>query len=511
MVKVLIVDDEYIMRQGLKYMIDWEKEGFEIVGEAANGLEALSLIQKENPHIVICDIVMPMMDGVDFSMMIHRMYPDIQIIILSGYDNFEYVKQTLMNGAMDYILKPTLNQEELKTINHKAAEKIPGNLLEDYSGYISYDHVLERYILGHDKELDTSLFQECFTGSEYCLFALKTRDSGSDRQNLSNILYKKIERELKEDKLFQKRLLFLREEVICAVFSLHSFQHNKLHEFLEGLSEQLSYICPDLFCICSRFFQDLKDINVVYAQDVSANLERAFYYQNRKLLILNGQETAADQSAKLKFDFFRYNYHLDNGQFRNALHILEDYNENGLQLQVDIYRLKNQTKNMIYYYLDCLKTDDKKKEDCWYSILKEINEAEYETAYRECLKNIWQKLIELSDTVASPNDERMVKILEYIDQNFNEDLSLEKLAVRFNFNYHYLSSIFSQQMKEGFSEYLNRIRISRACELLKDTRYSIAEISEMVGYSEHSYFSRVFRKITGKTPSVWRRRQENEK
>ena len=68
MVKVLIVDDEYIMRQGLKYMIDWEKEGFEIVGEASNGLEALSLIQKENPHIVICDIVMPMMDGVDFSM-----------------------------------------------------------------------------------------------------------------------------------------------------------------------------------------------------------------------------------------------------------------------------------------------------------------------------------------------------------------------------------------------------------------------------------------------------------
>ena len=192
MVKVLIVDDEYIMRQGLKYMIDWEKEGFEIVGEAANGLEALRLIQKENPHIVICDIVMPMMDGVDFSMMIHRMYPDIQIIILSGYDNFEYVKQTLMNGAMDYILKPTLNQEELKTIIHKAAKRIPGNLLENHSGYVSYDHVLERYILGHDKELNASLFQECFSGSEYCLFALKSRDSGSDHQNLSNILYKKI-------------------------------------------------------------------------------------------------------------------------------------------------------------------------------------------------------------------------------------------------------------------------------------------------------------------------------
>ena len=124
MIRVLIIDDEYIMRQGLKYMINWEQEGFEIVGEASNGKDALELIDELKPHIVISDIVMPLLDGVDFTEAMHKLYPHIQIIILSGYDNFEYVKYTFMNGVVDYVLKPTLNPEELRKILKKAAERI---------------------------------------------------------------------------------------------------------------------------------------------------------------------------------------------------------------------------------------------------------------------------------------------------------------------------------------------------------------------------------------------------
>ena len=94
MIRVLIVDDEYIMRQGLKYMIHWEQEGYEIVGEATNGNEALRLTEELKPHIIISDIVMSVMDGVAFTEMVHKIYPDIAIIILSGYDKFEYVKKT---------------------------------------------------------------------------------------------------------------------------------------------------------------------------------------------------------------------------------------------------------------------------------------------------------------------------------------------------------------------------------------------------------------------------------
>ena len=90
--KILIIDDEYIMRQGIKHMLDWERQGFQIVGEAANGKEGLELLASLHPHIVLCDIVMPQMDGVDFSKVVQKIYPEIQIIILSSYDNFNYVK-----------------------------------------------------------------------------------------------------------------------------------------------------------------------------------------------------------------------------------------------------------------------------------------------------------------------------------------------------------------------------------------------------------------------------------
>lgn len=128
--RILIVDDEYIMRRGIRYMIDWEEQGFQIVGEASNGKEALDLMLELKPHIVFCDIAMPVMDGIDFVRVAHKKYPDVQILILSGYDKFEYVRQALINGAVDYILKPTLNPEELCKILGKMADRIPGMRLK---------------------------------------------------------------------------------------------------------------------------------------------------------------------------------------------------------------------------------------------------------------------------------------------------------------------------------------------------------------------------------------------
>ncbi|MFQ9614170.1 MAG: response regulator, partial [Clostridium butyricum] len=87
--KILIIDDEFIMRQGIKYMTDWEKEGFKIIGQASNGQEAIDMIKKEKPHIIISDIVMPQIDGIELSKYIQNNYPDISIIILSSYSDFE--------------------------------------------------------------------------------------------------------------------------------------------------------------------------------------------------------------------------------------------------------------------------------------------------------------------------------------------------------------------------------------------------------------------------------------
>lgn len=123
--KIMIVDDEFIMRQGIRFMMRWEEEGYEIVGEASNGKEALDLIPSLEPHIILCDIAMPVMSGLDFIKVVSREYPEIKTVVLSSYDNFEYVREALLNGAVDYVLKPTLNSEELLKLVRKVSQKIP--------------------------------------------------------------------------------------------------------------------------------------------------------------------------------------------------------------------------------------------------------------------------------------------------------------------------------------------------------------------------------------------------
>lgn len=190
--------------------------------------------------------------------------------------------------------------------------------------------------------------------------------------------------------------------------------------------------------------------------------------------------------------------------------MLKKYNEDVLEYQMDVYRMKNQMKNMIFQFLDMLPVENDRKENYRYEFFKWIDQTQYREDYEQCMKKIMEQLLLFSEESLLSKDDRMDKILEYIRQNYQEDLKLEDLVTEFNFNYHYLSAYFNQQMKEGFSEYLNRIRIDKACQMLENKDIPIAEISSKVGYSEHSYFCRVFKKITGKTPSVWRREKLNE-
>ena len=504
MIKVLIVDDEYIMRQGLKYMFNWEQEGYEIVGEATNGAEALKLIEELKPHIIICDIVMPILNGVDFAEAVHRMHPQIQTIILSGYDNFEYVKHTLMNGVVDYILKPTLNQEELRKVLKKAAERIPGYKLSGDTGMVSYERLLERYLLGHDKELDVCQFSQYFTAPYFRIYALNRNKQNDKGQDMAEVLYKKLERELQNIKNVQKLVITIREGLVCVIFCFELSQEKKLLNRIADINEQLVLLCPYILGVVSRNFSDFALLYTVYQQDVLKNVDKAFYFEETKLLIA-GQQEPEEQVPISKFDFFRYNQMLNNKQYVDAVRMLSDYNQAALEGQMDVFRLKNQMKNMIYHFLDCLQISDQEREDHRYRFFHEINQAMYEKSYCSCIHNIMMTLQELSGQSGTQTNERIEKMLVYIARNYQEDLKLEDLASEFNFNYHYLSAYFSQQMQEGFSDYLNRVRIEKACRLLQESNKSIAQISSEVGYAEHSYFCRVFKKVTGETPSEWRR------
>ncbi|MCQ2524771.1 MAG: response regulator, partial [Lachnospiraceae bacterium] len=115
--KVFLVEDEYIIREGIKNIINWEGNGYTFCGEAADGELALPLISKTQPDIVITDIKMPFMDGLELSRLIKQKYPNIEIIILSGYDEFDYAKQGISIGVAQYLLKPISGADLLKAVN----------------------------------------------------------------------------------------------------------------------------------------------------------------------------------------------------------------------------------------------------------------------------------------------------------------------------------------------------------------------------------------------------------
>ncbi len=510
MVRVLIVDDEYIMRQGLKYMIDWEQEGYTIVGEATNGSEALKLIDRLQPHIIICDIVMPLMDGVDFSEVLHKLYPQIQIIILSGYDNFEYVKRTLMNGAADYILKPTLNREELIRILQKVSERIPGYRLSQSRGGVSYERIIERYLLGHDRELNIEELSRFFTLPYFCIYAVNVKLTNENGRDMSDILYKKVERELPSFERSQKVMVMLREELLCVLFCHGLSDKKSLRQAVERMNDQLVTLCGSILGVYSRTFTRLEELYEVYQKDIVKNVDKGFYYREINFLPVADREEESGVTETVKFDFFRYNRLLSGKKYGEALHLLKQYNEGALAVQMDVYGLKNQIKNMVYHYMDFLQLSDEEKDNCRYEYFKKITEAAYEKDYRQAVEEVLGALQEMSGKNAASGDERIEKMLQYISCNYQEDLKLEDLAEEFNFNYHYLSAYFNQQMKESFSDYLNRLRIEKACRLLEESDLSIAQVSSEVGYSEHSYFCRVFKKVMGKTPSLWRRSRSYE-
>ena len=267
---------------------------------------------------------------------------------------------------------------------------------------------------------------------------------------------------------------------------------------------KLQLLCPSVFSVLSRRIDRPEKLREVYQQDILKNAEKAFYYKGNSFLTVTGG-TEEDAKQIEKFDFFKYNHMLNNKQYKEAVALLGEYNARAVEGQMDVYRLKNQIKNMIYHFLDFLQLGDEVQEEYRKKYFRSINKALYAEDYLECVDGILCEIEKLSGQNGQQTDERIDKILAYIEKNYKEDLKLEDLASEFSFNYHYLSAYFSQQMQEGFSDYLNRVRINQACRLLQESSLPISQISSEVGYAEHSYFCRVFKKITGETPSVWRR------
>lgn len=345
--KVLIIDDEFIMRQGMKHMLEWEKEGFQIVGEATNGQEGLDLIEKLEPDIVLADIVMPVLDGIEFSQILKQKYPGIQLIILSSYDKFEYVKSTLLNGASDYILKPTLNPEILLKTLQKAARNIPGLTLRKEKE-LSPRVMLERFLMGYRDRLDEVLFVNTFPHSLYRVAGIDLRALQEGQKprivKLSDMAEEYFERQTEYEMLS----VLIEEEILCMVFNFRVRDEERVLRDMQGFADKMNSIFDRVFFVMGDSFSGIQGIRKSYQKEIRPNLGMKFYYPGTAMLLSSQVKITAEET---RFAFEDYSSALMRRQYGRALEMFREYTFLLCEAKADVYRLKNLTKNLFYNYL----------------------------------------------------------------------------------------------------------------------------------------------------------------
>ncbi|TWT05467.1 response regulator transcription factor [Planococcus sp. CPCC 101016] len=500
--KVLIVDDEMLIRQGIINYIDWEQEGFQIVGEASNGKEAMQLIAEFSPHIVITDIVMPIMDGIDLVREGKKAFPDIEFIVLSSFEDFNYVRSTFQNGVADYILKPKLNGADLLRILNQIISRIPDlqHCAAAAKPERSTEEILESMILGYDFSLEKAALANAFPNSQFALVSVHGKNL--DPNQLKTMLKRSILQEM-------------------PVFALNSSDTetilllNFIPRQLDGIKRTIEHQAmetPDTTWVMYEPFDVIDDLKRVHDDGRSQIKKYLFYLPESPLFFYDGLPEENEKQAS--FDLNHFIEMFKDRLFKAAFTYLENHVDYlAGRYNNDSFEFKSFLGNIVFnviVLLDSMKYDTQDIEQKKYTYFSTINEAKHVNEALDQFNGFLEEVrnVMLIGDKANDQSNNFDKILAYIEQHYTEPLRLSEIASHFHFNASYLSSYFSTHHKEGFSEYLNRVRIKKSMELLENSTVSISNISGMVGYSEHSYFCKVFKRITGMSPGSYRKEHQ---
>lgn len=503
--RILIVDDEQLIRKGIIHYMDWEEEGFIIAGEASNGREALEFIETVNPHIIITDIVMPIMDGEELTRVVKERYPHIEIIILSSFSEYDYVRSSFQNGVVDYILKPKLDAESLLKGLKKAASRIP--LLkasnENSDGHPPIEQLMNNLISGYEVTWKENETTKIFPYQSFYLLGVSVKSETSDLQaTVKERIIEKLRMNVEDGVYYScspnKNLSIL----------LINIDKMNLENVINALNQFLVFE-PDLRFSLTDEFSDFLQLGKVHKDKLSKLLNYQFFLSEIPLLM--SENLPEPPSLKEPFNLDWFTNELKFKQFDSAFGYLKEYAAEFSQCYtVDLFEYKAFYSKVIFniiIHLSNMEYDVRELDSAKYSYFKSIDEActaqepvAILDAFMEEVKKYLSPAPELQDHF------NMKKIINFMMEHYAEPLTLTETAKHFHFNPSYLSNYFSTHMHEGFIEYLNKIRIEEATKLLKKGTIPISEISEMVGYSDHSYFCKVFKKVKGISPSQFKRK-----
>lgn len=538
MLKVFLVEDEVVMRNGIKNNIPWEQEGFEFVGEASDGELAYPLIKREKPDILITDIRMPFMDGLELSRLVKKELPQIKIIILSGYNEFDYAKTAISIGVTDYLLKPISSAKLLEAV------KKVGDMIEKEQDNV---RLMERY----EKEMEENILQEKhklwgalasnrlstiellekgqrlgmdFTASAYLVFLFKLMQEG-DATGCSDELNRASEKVNSLSSTWEKVLSFDRSPEGWAFLIKGESETEVLETFAETKKELLNlveaYPKVEYFGGLGSIVQRIGDIQNSYKEAARAFSSRFFLDANQiadsaeMVPVQNEEDGKIDVSKMLskKREHELVEKFFKNGTVEEVDSFLDELFQNiGEQNCKSLLYRQYVVMDLFFCATDFLENleigTEELPEEC-----RDINQIVEKAGNAQSLRH--QIGILFSETMMlrdGHSKKKYSKLLEdakaFIDKNYkHDDMSLNMVAAQVNISPSYFSTIFSNEMGQTFVEYLTYVRLEKARELLMCSNMRTAEIGYEVGYKDSHYFSYIFKKVVGCSPKEYRNRK----
>lgn len=522
MIKTIIVDDDVEMLTGLENIISWKEHGFEFIGKAVNGKKALELVEKLKPDLLITDITMPSMDGMTLIKKAKNIKQDLKAVILTCHEDFDYAKEALKLRADDYLVKYSLSAEDLIQVldNIKSKIKIEESkkntlariesnlnknrqvlLQKFFTDIIENKYISREDIYQRAKHLGINLPQGEFRLAglfidDYPLALLKAKI------NEENLIKYSIQNMVKDILDSKDSILFFWYER-TAIIIIENSDDNLKKKLINNIKQlQISidkYLYIDISVCISNLLRDIKNISTAIEELIELRI--SYFYTGPGSLVRDKKDfkNKIDTKAylmninKLKLSLVAGDYENIYKELNNLFNTIakQQYSPDSVRtflrrFIIDIESTANHygiSLGEVYLNLDTFE--------------------QYRTLICNLIKQFQEKI---SDTNNNSYRREIMEVMKYINNNIEKGITCEMMADHVNMSSSYFSRLFKNESGVSFSDYLINRRVQMATELLMSTELPVEEISLKVGIDNVSYFYRLYKKITGKTPGDVRQR-----
>jgi two-component system response regulator YesN len=523
--QVMLVDDETLARNDVKGLIDWEKHGFTICGEANNGAAAIAMMERQVPHIAIVDVSMPIMNGVELSGIMKTRFPKVKMIMLSSFDDYDYVRTCLMNGATDYLLKHRLNAAALLSLLNKAVQELQCEEREHEARSVQ-TKMLERLSPVLIREYAANLAREGEeAGEELHLYA---QDNGLFPQSVNYVaaalqvvpflLLTEAMTDVQKNRFVQrvtdvmqmalgdiqrKTAAYVGEGRFIVILSwAERSEHvataqtdqalrSLAHALEKFLNLQCVYaagsICQSLRQLAASYRNASQAVNDQFFQDPDASVQReSLFIEEQKQLQLFVEQ-------------------LDGGRIQQAISAIFDKVRGqpvySLAVQSAVSEMLRTLEKALLRHCPHTPADN----DKLIPARSELGRIESIGELEQWLAGVYNSVLEAikRQQVGGHYSRHIAQAVQYIADHYASNISLETVAAAINLNSSYLSRLFKEETQLTFTEYLNRARIKSSCLLMEAGSYTMKQISGQVGFVNYTYFFKVFKTVTGMTPQAY--------